>query len=558
MDAKKVGKKIAQLRKENNMTQKELASKLNVIDKTVSRWECGYGLPDLAIIPEIAAIFNTSIEELLGTNADGTEISEIVEVKEPQEECPDSIDECENGQAEAGARVDRVFKNKKWFVPVGLALAVCLCVVIAILSSLKPNEERIIKGYCWEVADQSEADYVFITAFGMEECMSLELWGDEAGGEFFCQETWRSGTSETPVSCAIYGEYIITEGKIHFLSTDVIDEQLTNKLRLHTSLGIESFVADIEYSEDNKIDKIVFKSTVKNSESSVFGRWTKYGNYFSREKGEVCFERVQDEISYEQLLKMPTFVAVNMGMVVPYKLEVYLDRYNYYVGEIISFEDLRVSLVYSDGTRESVEDVVCEQLGRELSTTDECLTVVHTAEEMKTTAIVYINVEYGYVWDRVQNSEADFKYFTHYNTGDSISFGLLELFGNDKKGEFVYSENYGVGTLSDSAVVKGKYKIVNGEIHFVSLAVFTSRNYLPKFYLNSEGDYFTAYPEEKLSGISFHTGQLERNMFGHYTTEQKETSFSQATGVIYFEAVDGNSLSERAVNVLEYYKSMYK
>ena len=70
MDAKKVGKKIAELRKKNNMTQKELASKLNVIDKTVSRWECGYGLPDLSIIPEIAAIFNTSIEELLGTNVD--------------------------------------------------------------------------------------------------------------------------------------------------------------------------------------------------------------------------------------------------------------------------------------------------------------------------------------------------------------------------------------------------------------------------------------------------------------------------------------------------------
>ena len=72
MDAKTVGKKIAELRKKNNMTQKELASKLNVIDKTVSRWECGYGLPDLSLIPEIAAIFNTSIEELLGTNVDIT------------------------------------------------------------------------------------------------------------------------------------------------------------------------------------------------------------------------------------------------------------------------------------------------------------------------------------------------------------------------------------------------------------------------------------------------------------------------------------------------------
>lgn len=55
-DAKAVGKRIAELRKRRNMTQRELASELNVIDKTISRWECGYGLPDLTIIPELAAI----------------------------------------------------------------------------------------------------------------------------------------------------------------------------------------------------------------------------------------------------------------------------------------------------------------------------------------------------------------------------------------------------------------------------------------------------------------------------------------------------------------------
>ena len=42
-----IGEIILQRRKELNMTQKELAEKLNVTDRTISRWECGVSLPDV-------------------------------------------------------------------------------------------------------------------------------------------------------------------------------------------------------------------------------------------------------------------------------------------------------------------------------------------------------------------------------------------------------------------------------------------------------------------------------------------------------------------------------
>ena len=557
MDAKQVGKKIAQLRKENNMTQKELASKLNVIDKTISRWECGYGLPDLAIIPEIAAIFNTSIEELLGTGSEDSDI--IKEVEKAREQELEAIND-ETNSLESDSSKDKSLL-KKHSMPILIIAVILVLACILIPTALRqdpPTEERQIKDYCWNLVNQSDADYVFITAFGMEECISLELWGDKNNGKFFCQETWRSGTSETPISCAIYGEYVINEGKIHFYSSGVIDEFLTNKLRLHASLGLEYYMADVEYDPDGDIERIAFKSTVKNTESSVFGRWTKYGHYYSREKGEICFERVGDEISYEQVLKLPTFVAIDMGIVVPYKLEASLDRTDYYVGEIITFEDLSVNLVYSDGTKQAVDSVECEQLGRELSISDEALTIVYSSNEVKTTTIIYINVEYGRAWEKVKSSNADYKYFTHYNTGDSISFGLLELFGDDAKGEFVYTENYGTNGLFNSAVIKGKYKIKDGEIRFVSLSIFTNRSNSLKFYLNSEGDYFTAHLTANSEEITFRTGQLERNMFGHYVTEQNETSFSGATGIVCFEKVDGENLSKRATDALAYYKSLYK
>lgn len=65
MERKTIGGFIAALRKANGMTQKELAEKLNVSDKTVSRWERDDGAPDLSVIPAIAEIFGVTCDELL-------------------------------------------------------------------------------------------------------------------------------------------------------------------------------------------------------------------------------------------------------------------------------------------------------------------------------------------------------------------------------------------------------------------------------------------------------------------------------------------------------------
>ena len=66
MDASYTGNKILQLRKQKNMTQKELADLLSVTDKAVSKWERGLNFPDLLTMEKIAQIFDTSVVELLG------------------------------------------------------------------------------------------------------------------------------------------------------------------------------------------------------------------------------------------------------------------------------------------------------------------------------------------------------------------------------------------------------------------------------------------------------------------------------------------------------------
>lgn len=65
MERKTMGAFIAALRKAGGMTQKELAEKLNVSDKSVSRWERDDGAPDLSLIPVIAEVFGVTCDELL-------------------------------------------------------------------------------------------------------------------------------------------------------------------------------------------------------------------------------------------------------------------------------------------------------------------------------------------------------------------------------------------------------------------------------------------------------------------------------------------------------------
>lgn len=65
MDTKKFGTFIAQHRKENQMTQTQLAEKLYVTDKAVSRWERGLGFPDINTLEPLAEALGVSVPELM-------------------------------------------------------------------------------------------------------------------------------------------------------------------------------------------------------------------------------------------------------------------------------------------------------------------------------------------------------------------------------------------------------------------------------------------------------------------------------------------------------------
>ena len=70
MDQTRIGTFIAVLRKEKGLTQKELAEQIGISDKTVSKWETGNGMPDIAYLSPLCEVLDINVNELLSGEMD--------------------------------------------------------------------------------------------------------------------------------------------------------------------------------------------------------------------------------------------------------------------------------------------------------------------------------------------------------------------------------------------------------------------------------------------------------------------------------------------------------
>ncbi len=95
MNQEKIGKFIASIRKERKLTQEELAEKLNVNSRTISRWETGYSIPDISMFTLLSKALGVSINDLMS--------GERVQESEYQEKFEENV-----------VNVVSKNKNKKW------------------------------------------------------------------------------------------------------------------------------------------------------------------------------------------------------------------------------------------------------------------------------------------------------------------------------------------------------------------------------------------------------------------------------------------------------------
>lgn len=153
-----IGKKITEYRKQNKMTQQEFADKLFVTNKTVSRWETGYTLPNGEQLVRIAEVLGITLDELMGNEAraDGKDgkapAAEIVRVEVP---------------VEVPVEVKRKIP---WGKIVAIILAcvvfVSACFVTGFWISKKIKEDELLKTELakWQATDKFEAEWAHISA----------------------------------------------------------------------------------------------------------------------------------------------------------------------------------------------------------------------------------------------------------------------------------------------------------------------------------------------------------------------------------------------------------
>lgn len=121
MNNVKIGAFIAQLRKDKNMTQKDLAEKLNITDKAVSKWERGISLPDITILPELSGILEITVTELLNGEKENNE----------EDSCSDSSDET---VLAAIRYADGEVKKKTKDIKIICAVSITIAFIVGIIS----------------------------------------------------------------------------------------------------------------------------------------------------------------------------------------------------------------------------------------------------------------------------------------------------------------------------------------------------------------------------------------------------------------------------------------
>lgn len=102
MNQEKIGKFIAELRKEKKMTQIDLANKLGITDRAISKWENGRGLPDLSLMKPLCDTLEITINELLS--------GERIDKKDYQEKFEENILNTINYTSKKTAKTNKIFK----------------------------------------------------------------------------------------------------------------------------------------------------------------------------------------------------------------------------------------------------------------------------------------------------------------------------------------------------------------------------------------------------------------------------------------------------------------
>lgn len=192
MNQEKFGKFIKELRKKNNLTQKQIAEKYNVSYQAVSKWENGLNMPDMALIKQMSKDFNVSLDELL----DG-------EYKE---------------------RNKKGNKNKFVFMAI-IAILIVIIIMIVLLLSKNDFQFKTLSSTCnnfnisGSIAYNEQKSAIYIT--------DIEYCGEELNKTF------------KEIECIL------------FESNDNVDVKISSAKSTKENIKLEDFLNEVTLSVDN-------------------------------------------------------------------------------------------------------------------------------------------------------------------------------------------------------------------------------------------------------------------------------------------------------------------
>ena len=139
MDAHKFGNFVAITRKENHMTQAELASKLQVTDKAVSRWERGLGFPDINTLEPLAEALGLSVLELMKSER----------IKETDMQCTDASVVLSDTIKEVGMQRLQERKQERKIIAVSIVLTMVLSLFVLLMDNVGWSVQNVLfTGLC--------------------------------------------------------------------------------------------------------------------------------------------------------------------------------------------------------------------------------------------------------------------------------------------------------------------------------------------------------------------------------------------------------------------------
>lgn len=126
MNQVKIGKFIAQCRKNKNMTQAELAEKLDITDRAISKWETGKGMPDSSIMLELCNELGISVNELLS--------GEVIEVNNYDKKAEENLLEMKKQKEDS----DKKMLKLEWVIGYISSITFLVLIFVAVFIQMAP------------------------------------------------------------------------------------------------------------------------------------------------------------------------------------------------------------------------------------------------------------------------------------------------------------------------------------------------------------------------------------------------------------------------------------